>query len=666
MLTDRIITATVYALLHSLWQALLIVMILLIFNRAVKSAGSKLKYSVSFLSLFGISASSVATFYYYFKEQAASALASASYNIAALPEIPSENSAVSADVWSNVLESYSGIIFTLWFSGMTVFFIKFCIDLYYADSIRKKECVNLPDAVTISFVRIAARLGIKKAVRFIESPIVKVPAVIGYFKPAVILPLGLISKIPSDQLEAVISHELAHIARNDFLHNMIQSLIEIVYFFNPSVLIISKMIRTERENCCDDLAVMQCTDSALLAKGLYNLELLHSGMPKSIMAAAGNRNNLLCRIKRLIGKEKDMTKTYSGFFASLAALTVITVVTGCTLFASGQKEQEIRKEEVKTVIVKGGGDVDNEKIIVIKKRSDDGKYITMDIIADDDEECKDGNEKKIIIQKDGDGKTVKKVIVKKGNSVRSDVSVGNWCDGNILFMDSEDDDIDIDFGDIEEELEKAMAEIEKEKLSDEQKNLVKEKVKLAMEKLKLNKKKLQLELRKAKLNNEQQMWFDQSSSTKILIDDKNKLEISDDRIILLTGDGKEEVIEIDKTKIDDLKKKLAELKEKYNIDVKVLDDCKDIMIYTSSDSLDKDIKKLKKINMIIKDDDAKWVEKAESGDFEKLWNELIKDGLFKEKQDNLKLEIEDDEIEINGVEIPSGLFEKYKKLLEGL
>ncbi|HAQ62232.1 TPA: hypothetical protein DCR49_09610, partial [Candidatus Delongbacteria bacterium] len=297
MLTDRIITATVYALLHSLWQALVIALVLLIFSKAAKKAGSKVRYSISFVSLFAVLISSALTFYYYFKEKTA-ALASASYNITALTDIQSEKNIVSADVWRNMLESYSGIIFTMWFAGMAVFFIKFCIDLYYADSIRKKECVNLPDAITASFIRIADRLGVKKAVKYIESPLVKVPAVIGFFKPAVILPLGLISKIPSDQLEAVISHELAHIARNDFLHNLIQSLIEIVYFFNPSILIISKMIRTERENCCDDLAITQCRDSALLAKGLYNLELLHSDLPKPIMAA-GNRNNLLCRIKRL-------------------------------------------------------------------------------------------------------------------------------------------------------------------------------------------------------------------------------------------------------------------------------------------------------------------------------------------------------------------------------
>jgi len=531
MLTDRIITATVYALLHSLWQALVIALVLLIFSKAAKKAGSKVRYSISFVSLFAVLISSALTFYYYFKEKTA-ALASASYNITALTDIQSEKNIVSADVWRNMLESYSGIIFTMWFAGMAVFFIKFCIDLYYADSIRKKECVNLPDAITASFIRIADRLGVKKAVKYIESPLVKVPAVIGFFKPAVILPLGLISKIPSDQLEAVISHELAHIARNDFLHNLIQSLIEIVYFFNPSILIISKMIRTERENCCDDLAITQCRDSALLAKGLYNLELLHSDLPKPIMAA-GNRNNLLCRIKRLIGKEKDMTKTYSGFFASLTVLTIITVITGCTLFASDPKDDEKIKEEK------------SEKIIIIKNTSDGGN----------------DDEKKL-----------------------------QWV------IDSKQLNLD----EVQKQLESALKELEN--LKGDQKIKIEEKVKAALKQLKEHTLKLDSDLKKIKI---------------------------------ISGGGD------------------------------------DVMIFTGKDSSKADIKECKEIKIIVKDgddDDVNIIKKFDKGEstieLDDLWKNLIADGLFKEKSDNLKIEIENDEIEINGVEIPGKLLEKYKKLLD--
>ncbi len=613
MLTDRIITAAVFALMHSLWQAFIIALLLLIFTKTAVKAGSKLKYSASFFSLITVSASSAFTFIYYFKNNRAVS-APAVHNINDFHSVQVPAGSITSAGWQNILESNSWLIFALWFAGMTVFFIKFCVDLYYTNSIRRKDHLIISDAVTASFYSIAEKLGIKKAVVFIESPLVKVPAVIGYLKPVVILPLGLVSKIPSDQLEAVISHELAHIARNDFLHNLIQSLIEIVYFFNPSVFIISGMIRSERENCCDDLAVTQCGDSALLAKGLYNLELIHSDLPGTVMAAAGKKKNLLCRIKRLIGKENDMTKTYSGFFASLAVLTIITVITGCTLFAAGDKEEVKKEKEIKVIVT-----------------SDDGK--------------------------------------------------GSNCGDELEFFNFNGlqwagDSTNAEFQKIQKELEAALKELEKFKGEDKIK--IEEKVKSALKQVKDHIKDIDKKIKQIKVIRKD------SDGTKIIIGADKKMEVRDDKIIIMK-DGKEEVIDIDRKKLDDLKKKAEELKKKYGLDIRVIDGDDDVLIYTGSDSLEKEISIIRKKDLagdltidkdvkwvvIDKDDDLekiegnKWVKKGISGDFDKLWDELIKDGLFKEKSDKLKIEIEDDEIEINNVEIPEKLFDKYKKLLEG-
>jgi beta-lactamase regulating signal transducer with metallopeptidase domain len=50
-------------------------------------------------------------------------------------------------------------------------------------------------------------------------------------------------------------HELAHIRRKDYLVNMLQNIIDIIFFFNPAALWISSIIKEERENCCDDIAI---------------------------------------------------------------------------------------------------------------------------------------------------------------------------------------------------------------------------------------------------------------------------------------------------------------------------------------------------------------------------------------------------------------------------
>jgi len=79
--------------------------------------------------------------------------------------------------------------------------------------------------------------------------------VIGLVKPAILVPLGLLSNLPPGQVEAVLLHELAHIRRKDYLVNLLQSFAEAIFFFNPAVLWISSLIREERENCCYDIAI---------------------------------------------------------------------------------------------------------------------------------------------------------------------------------------------------------------------------------------------------------------------------------------------------------------------------------------------------------------------------------------------------------------------------
>ncbi|MBN2350509.1 MAG: pentapeptide repeat-containing protein, partial [Bacteroidales bacterium] len=160
------------------------------------------------------------------------------------------------------------------------------------------------------------QLGIKKAVKFLQSTLVKVPVVIGYFKPVVLVPLSAFTGLTTQQMESVLVHELAHIIRRDYLINLIQSLAEILFFYHPAVWWISKTIKEEREHCCDDIALEHTGDSLNFVKALAGIQeqMLHSeGLA---MALSGNNNKLLKRIQRLINQPKMKTNFIEGFTAS--------------------------------------------------------------------------------------------------------------------------------------------------------------------------------------------------------------------------------------------------------------------------------------------------------------------------------------------------------------
>ena len=124
--------------------------------------------------------------------------------------------------------------------------------------------------------RLSRRLHIAAPITLLESTLVDVPTVIGWLKPVVLLPASALAALSPQQLEAILAHELAHIRRHDYLVNLLQTLVETLLFYHPAVWWLSRRIRIERENCCDDLAVSLCGDPVAYASALADLEALRS------------------------------------------------------------------------------------------------------------------------------------------------------------------------------------------------------------------------------------------------------------------------------------------------------------------------------------------------------------------------------------------------------
>ena len=116
------------------------------------------------------------------------------------------------------------------------------------------------------------------------------PVVIGHLKPVILIPLGCLAGLPADQVEAILLHELAHIRRSDYFVNFLQNITESIFFFNPGLLWISSLIKEERENCCDDIALEQTKNKRGLVQALISFkeqELYGSGsaLARAISAA---------------------------------------------------------------------------------------------------------------------------------------------------------------------------------------------------------------------------------------------------------------------------------------------------------------------------------------------------------------------------------------------
>jgi len=142
------------------------------------------------------------------------------------------------------------------------------------------------------------RLGVNRAIAYFECKWLQAPAVIGWFRPVVFLPVTALTGLSEDQLQAVIAHELAHIKRFDPFVNVFQVCVETVLFYHPAIWWLNKKIRAEREHCCDEMAVALCGNAVEYARALTLMEEWRSA---PVFAMAANRGPITERVVRVLG-----------------------------------------------------------------------------------------------------------------------------------------------------------------------------------------------------------------------------------------------------------------------------------------------------------------------------------------------------------------------------
>ncbi len=212
-----------------------------------------------------------------------------------------------------------------WIGGVLVMSARVTVNWY-----RLLRCVRVGARELDRELKTQAELlihlfGIRRKVRMLESALVQVPTVFGWLKPVVLLPTSSLVGLTPAQLELVIAHELGHIRRFDYLVNLFQVTVETLLFYHPVVAWISRHVREEREQCCDDLVVKTCGNRLEYAKALTTLETIRStgGMTPALAATDGQ---LLKRIERIVcthGRPRDPVLGNSGVLLIVAAAVIL-------------------------------------------------------------------------------------------------------------------------------------------------------------------------------------------------------------------------------------------------------------------------------------------------------------------------------------------------------
>jgi uncharacterized protein (TIGR03435 family) len=161
--------------------------------------------------------------------------------------------------------------------------------------------------------------------------------VIGWLRPYVLLPVTALTGLRASQIEAILAHELAHVRRHDYLVNLLQTAIETLLFYHPAVWWVGKQMRTERELCCDDIAVAACGNPFEYAGALAEMEEIRGRTPQPALAASGGE--LVGRIRRILGQPDRDSRPSGAIAAAALTLVVAGAVAVVSVHAAPQQPQ---------------------------------------------------------------------------------------------------------------------------------------------------------------------------------------------------------------------------------------------------------------------------------------------------------------------------------------
>jgi bla regulator protein blaR1 len=332
------IEATAWTLIHFCWQAAAIAGIYRTGMIALARRASQVRYVAALAALLAMPVAAVFTFAWEMRSSApplflAPSAATNNETIAGdFPRIVAPGMSAAdpspATPAGSSLPNLMTWIDAFWAVGVLALAVRGAGGWWLIHRLRATAMPQVPEAVCAMFERIAGTLGLQRTVLLRVSSAIAGPVTVGALRAIVLLPLSAVTLLGPDELEVVLAHELAHVRRADFFWNLVQTVVETLFFFHPAMWWISGRVRHERELCCDDLALTICPNPVVYASALFHLEEHRSRQMRLAMALDGHQSaqTLRMRIARILGESVPLTANRSVRPFSAAAVFAAVVV----------------------------------------------------------------------------------------------------------------------------------------------------------------------------------------------------------------------------------------------------------------------------------------------------------------------------------------------------
>src|SRR4051794_18498918 len=261
-LSPEVMRPAGWALLHFMWQGTALAALAAVAMSVTRRASARYIVAVGVLAL--MLAAPVATFMMYWKADVVpdwnAAVPTLVLRVSAKVVPPPASGSRDAMLSQELGPDLFPLVVEMWLAGVALFSLRSAGGVFVLARMRHRQSTPVASDLQEICMALQRRLGLNLVIRYAQCQWLHAPAVIGWFRPIVFLPLTALTGLSEAQLQAVIVHELAHIRRLDSLVNAFQVMVETLLFYHPAVWWLNKRIRVERENCCDDVAIALCGD----------------------------------------------------------------------------------------------------------------------------------------------------------------------------------------------------------------------------------------------------------------------------------------------------------------------------------------------------------------------------------------------------------------------
>ncbi len=333
IIPTHIVEAIGGSLMHSLWQIAALALLLIVALAIVPQRAAKIRYWFAIGTMALMLAIPFATFGFLYEAPAQIASSNAeNVNFAAFTAPIHVTKTQAAPIGlseqvSNFFTQNAHILLGIWLIGVFALTLRFLGSCWQVRRLRKVDVEDVSQDLAARFIQLLNKVGIKRQVNLRFSKLVDTPMVLGAMKPVILLPMGLLSGLSMEQVECILIHELGHVRRWDYLVNILQSIAEIILFYHPATWWITRTIRQERENCCDELVVELKENKVQYARALLNLEVMRT-QPKLAVASQGG--DLMSRIQRITGAVVPKKRRFHARGLLFGLITFLCIATLAT------------------------------------------------------------------------------------------------------------------------------------------------------------------------------------------------------------------------------------------------------------------------------------------------------------------------------------------------